>query len=432
MRTFEPDTDDPVRLHGWASLGGMTDRSGSRDRGLIFLATVAALVGLLAWALLRPGEPGTLAATAAPTGSATHSVPRPTASAAPETEMPPAWLAWISGSLPGGFGADAAAAPALGTTVVVAGDTRWMTASHDADGRVVDEPTAPFKIPIDAFAVDPGAYASFVPESSRSQLVQALRAGTAVLGTSSARLRRLSVGGSLTFDEGSVEVGAIVPDAIAGWSEMLVSRTVGRALGIVDDRYLLSMPDGAMTERRFAAILATLIPEAPVRTVAPGGSPFMRIASGVNPPVVMKKVFGEFAAYPRTDDPAFLTMSSSWYDGHIATRSVPLLGEVTCNVAFFPALIGALRDVQAAGLGDEIHTYSGCYAARTVARSPTAPPSNHAYGAAIDINAPENPYGATPTMDPKIVTIFQRWGFLWGGRYLTPDGMHFEYGSPPP
>jgi hypothetical protein len=158
----------------------------------------------------------------------------------------------------------------------------------------------------------------------------------------------------------------------------------------------------------------------------------MRIASGVNPPVVMKQVFGEFSAYPQTSDPAFLNTSHSWYDDHIATKTVPLLGTVTCNRAFFPALVGALKDVQAAGLGGEIHTYSGCYAARTVARSSTAPPSQHAYGAAIDINAPENPYGATPTMDPRIVKIFQRWGFLWGGKYLTPDGMHFEYGSPAP
>ena len=124
-------------------------------------------------------------------------------------------------------------------------------------------------------------------------------------------------------------------------------------------------------------------------------------------------------------------MSPAWYDAHIVTKAVPLLGPVTCNRAFFPALVGALKDVQAAGLGGEIHTYSGCYAARTVARSSTAPPSQHAYGAAIDINAPENPYGATPTMDPKIVRIFERWGFLWGGRFLTPDGMHFEYGTPP-
>jgi len=398
----------------------------------MFLATMVVLIGLLAWALLRPGDPNPPAATAAPTTSATHSPPQLTPTPTPSDEMPPAWLAWISGSLPPGFGADVHAEPALGTTVIVAGDTRWMTSSHDADGSEVDKPSPPFEIPIDAFAVDPGAYAPFVPESSRSQVVDALRAGEAVLGTSSAQLRHLTVGGSLTFDRTTVPVGAIVPDPVAGWSEMLVSRTVGRTLGIVDDRYLLSMPDGAMTERRFASVLATLIPEVPVRTVAPDGSPFMRIASGVNPPVVMKGVFGEFAAYPRTDDPAYLTMSPSWYDAHIATRSVPLLGEVTCNVTLFPALVGALRDVEHAGLGGEVHTYSGCYAPRTVARSPTAPPSNHAYGAAIDINAPENPYGATPTMDPKIVTIFERWGFLWGGKYLTPDGMHFEYGSPSP
>jgi hypothetical protein len=107
-----------------------------------------------------------------------------------------------------------------------------------------------------------------------------------------------------------------------------------------------------------------------------------------------------------------------------------LLGQVTCNVVLFPQLVGALKDVEAAGLGGEIHTYSGCYSPRTVARMSTAPPSQHAYGAAIDINAPENPYGATPTMDPRIVKIFERWGFLWGGNYLTPDGMHFEYGGP--
>jgi hypothetical protein len=189
------------------------------------------------------------------------------------------------------------------------------------------------------------------------------------------------------------------------------------------------MPTGQMTAARFAAIAASLVPDADVRTVAPGGSKYMRIASGVNPPVVMKQAFGEFAAYPQAD-PAFLNMSPAWYDANIQTRSVPLLGDVTCNVALFDPLVGALRDVRAAGLGDEIHTYSGCYAARTVARSSTAPPSQHAYGAAIDINAPENPYGATPTMDPKIVRIFERWGFLWGGDFLTPDGMHFEYGEP--
>jgi hypothetical protein len=408
----------------------MTSRSGTRERRLIFVATVAVLVGLLAWAVLRTGATSPVAASPTQTAEASRTA---TPDASVETtglEMQPAWLAWISGSLPAGFAAKVGTISALGTTVVIAGDTRWMTSSRDADGRAVDEPSPPFEIPIDAFAVDPDAYAPFLPNDSRTSVTDALRSGSAVLGESSARLRHLTVGGSLTFDQGTVQVGAIVPDPAAGWSEMLVSRAVGRSLGIVDDRYLLSMPSGPMTERHFAAILASLIPEAPVRTVPPGGSMYMRIASGVNPPVVMKGVFGEFSAYPRTDDPAYLTMSGSWYDANIVTRSVPLLGQVTCNEAFFPALVGALRDVEAAGLGDEIHTYSGCYAARTVARMPTSPPSNHAYGAAIDINAPENAYGSTPTIDPRIVTIFKQWGFLWGGDYLTPDGMHFEYGTP--
>jgi hypothetical protein len=103
-------------------------------------------------------------------------------------------------------------------------------------------------------------------------------------------------------------------------------------------------------------------------------------------------------------------------------------------VALFPALVAALEDVEAAGLGSAIHTYSGCWAARTVARSSTAPPSEHAYGAAIDINAPESPYGAPPNFDLGVVAIFEAHGFNWGGHFLTPDGHHFEWGlsTPPP
>jgi D-alanyl-D-alanine carboxypeptidase-like protein len=325
----------------------------------------------------------------------------------------------------------AAATPALGTTVVVAGDTRWMTVSHDDTGAVVDRPTPPYEIPIDAFSVDPAGYAPFVSPDVRDEITSALRSGKAVLGASSARLRHLEVGGSMTFGTRTVTVGAVVPDPAAGWSEMLVSRAVGRSLGIVDDRYLLALPPGKMTTQRFASIMHTIIPGTAIRMVPPGGSTYMRIASGVNPPIVMKQTFGEFSAYPHSADPAYLNVDPAWYDANIVTRSVPVLGDVTCNRRLFPMLIGALSDVQHAGLGNELNVYSGCYAARTVARSPTAPPSQHAYGAAIDIDAPDNPYGARPTMDPRVVRIFQRWGFIWGGTFLTPDGMHFEYGSRP-
>ena len=30
-------------------------------------------------------------------------------------------------------------------------------------------------------------------------------------------------------------------------------------------------------------------------------------------------------------------------------------------------------------------------------------------------------------MDRRVVEVFDRWGFQWGGRFLVPDGMHFEF-----
>jgi hypothetical protein len=45
----------------------------------------------------------------------------------------------------------------------------------------------------------------------------------------------------------------------------------------------------------------------------------------------------------------------------------------------------------------------------------------------LDINVAQNPYGAEPRMDRRVVEVFERWGFTWGGRWLVPDAMHFEF-----
>ncbi len=29
------------------------------------------------------------------------------------------------------------------------------------------------------------------------------------------------------------------------------------------------------------------------------------------------------------------------------------------------------------------------------------------------------------------MAIMERWGFIWGGTFVWPDGMHFEYHRPP-
>jgi len=213
---------------------------------------------------------------------------------------------------------------------------------------------------------------------------------------------------------------------------MLVSRPVGRSIGIVDDRYLLAQPSGQMTLPRFEATMHHLIPATAIRMVPPAGSAYMRIASGVNPPIVMKEIFGEFSAYPQSADPAYLTVDPRWYDAHIVTRSVPILGSVTCNRRLFPALIRALTDVQQAGLGNELHCYSGCYAARTVARPPDGPALPARLRRGDRHQRPREPVRRAahdgPSHRADLPTLG---GFLWGGKFLTPDGMHFKYGAPP-
>ena len=78
----------------------------------------------------------------------------------------------------------------------------------------------------------------------------------------------------------------------------------------------------------------------------------------------------------------------------------------------------------------------GTYVCRAVAD--TGEPSMHAWGAAIDINPARSHYwlwrrtsGALPayinTIPQDIVTIFERHGFIWGGRWAHFDTMHFEY-----
>ena len=78
----------------------------------------------------------------------------------------------------------------------------------------------------------------------------------------------------------------------------------------------------------------------------------------------------------------------------------------------------------------------GTYNCRTVAD--TGEPSMHSWGAAIDINPAHADYwlwhrAAAPErapadrVPPEIVNIFERHGFIWGGKWLHYDTMHFEY-----
>lgn len=73
---------------------------------------------------------------------------------------------------------------------------------------------------------------------------------------------------------------------------------------------------------------------------------------------------------------------------------------------------------------------SACRAIRGSSRA-----SNHSWGLALDLNAPENPMGPRNgkiRKHPKVITVWERYGFRWGGRYQgRADDMHFEFMGTP-
>ncbi len=119
--------------------------------------------------------------------------------------------------------------------------------------------------------------------------------------------------------------------------------------------------------------------------------------------------------------------------------SIPI--SARCHNVIEPALRAALAEVAAAGLGGTIdvgdaNSYGGCHLARFNRLTPDSSLgflSRHSWGMALDTNTQGSCQGCAP---PNFATrpggcttvqIFRKYGFAWGGNFLTPDGMHFEY-----
>ena len=119
-----------------------------------------------------------------------------------------------------------------------------------------------------------------------------------------------------------------------------------------------------------------------------------------------------------------VTPDPAWVAANIRTEEVPILGRVTCHQVMLPQLRGALQEVVDQGLADTVYQTAGCYYPRFIAN--TIRLSNHAFGIAIDINSRENQRGTVGQMDRRVVDIFKKWGFAWGGDWSWTDPMHFE------
>jgi hypothetical protein len=354
----------------------------------------------------------------------------PVASTRPEpadAPAPPTLLVWTSGGLPPGFGERVAALDGVERVTSVNGDLLDLVATSDERGQAVDAPPPGMRIPLDALAIDPSSYPAFVDEPARTLLTR-LGPGEALLGATSARLRRLGTGGVVELANGArLTVAGVVDDAAVGAAELVVTTATGSGAGITTPRFLLLTytDDRAATEQAIGA----LVPGTPVRFRAPEEARFLRHADLVLPQALVKERFGEFAYAPGTD--RFITIDPAYEQTHVVTATVPILGAITCHRDVIPAIEGALRELEQRALSTLIDPvgYQGCFVPSAIPGSGGL--SHHSWGIAIDVNFLPNPTGLPSYADPQLIAVMERWGFVAGARFLEVDPGHFEYLHPP-
>jgi hypothetical protein len=395
-----------------------------------FAATLLVGVAVVFAAGRLGGEP-TVAGGTTPSGS-------PTASASPPAITPEAYLAWVPGGFPPGFSDDLTAVSAVGDVSVATSGVTWLTRSLDAAGDSVDEPAAPYAIPLDTTGVEVATFASFLPKGALRRSVASLEPGEAVLSETASTLRGLGQGATLEFDTGpDLEIVGVLPDVLMGGYELLVARGTADLLGVTSEAYAIFRPragDEPEVEDlvdEFTAVLPSTIRFPAVEVRAPGTTTYLRPNDSVPPPAYYKERFGEFSALIDTTENKDLDLDTDWVDAHTETRTLPVFGTVQCapKVLFFlKQAANALVDV---GASDAVTEVGDCFADRWIPDNPEGALTPHLWGAAIDVNGFANPPGEHPDLDDRIVEAMESSGFAWGGDDAWPQGDHFVFVGAP-
>jgi hypothetical protein len=284
---------------------------------------------------------------------------------------------------------------------------------------------------VHAVAVDPSTFRRFTPQGTAeaTPVWLAVGRGEAVVSHSLAKGLKLTLGGNTAVARvrggkaSTLRVGAFATTGIPG-TDVIVDDEVGRSLGLPTATGMLLTAGKDVDPVRLAGR---------VRTITGQGSSVDLLTPPTANPVAFltgsraAKAFGAFS-YRYFPD-GTIQPDARWVAENIVTASVPILGRVTCHRLMIPQLRGALADIERAGLSSSLHTYNGCYVPRFIESNPEHAISLHTWGIAIDLDAATNSRGIQGSMDPKVVDIFKRWGFRWGGDWDYTDPMHFELGA---
>jgi hypothetical protein len=314
-------------------------------------------------------------------------------------------LAWTTGGLPANAGEHVHAIVGVQAVSEVRGSELLLTGERDTDGRAHLHLPTGAAIPLDALAIDPASYARDVPGKAAA-LVGALPRDGALLGATSARLRGIGAGGTLTFGSTTLRVTGVVPDSLVGAAEVVV-RDDG-PVRVATPRFLLVAYRGDRSD--LASAIGTALGQA-VRVRAPGETPYLRQGDAVLPQAIVKARFGEF--WYRRDADDQVTIDPQWVARNIVTIDVRGLGPIRVHRRIAARLRTAL---DRAGLRSTTPPVG--FSAEPV--SARLELSRHDWGIGIAIP------GAGASRSTTVATL-EAAGFRWGGLWLNRSPDYFEW-----
>ncbi|MEO7372058.1 MAG: M15 family metallopeptidase, partial [Ilumatobacteraceae bacterium] len=150
-----------------------------------------------------------------------------------------------------------------------------------------------------------------------------------------------------------------------------------------------------------------------------------------------KKLLGELAYTVSAN--GSMSVDDAWRAAYIPNRELYPTGiRAACNNTIKADLAAALQEVVDSGLAGAIdagnaNTYGGCFGPRftRIVGTQLGTLSRHTWAQALDTNTVANCQGCVPRMDCRVVRIFRKHNFAWGGNFINPDGMHFEWVGEP-
>ena len=333
-----------------------------------------------------------------------------------------------------------AAAERTGATFAIRGSASIAMQRVRRGG--VDVQVAPdgMSLPMGTTVLDKSAIATLMG----LQVAGVLDANTIVMSELTASLRGAVAGDVITLrSSGGAEleftIGAVVADAITGGTELLMIPDAAARIGLDRASGVIIWNFGSR-EQIDAALSDEGLESTSIR-IRRSWDPF-------DPDSTLgmartKSLLGEFAY--RAGANGSVTIDASWKAQNLSSMQYLPNIRRDCHRVVQPAMRAAIDEIVARGLltvfdlGDW-SVAGGCYTPRFNRLTPSSTIgflSRHTWGMAMDTNTVSACQGCTPTSFIErpggctVVRIFRKHGFAWGGNFLTPDGMHFEYVGEP-